>query len=412
VKNWAGNIEFQDGKTLAPKSIAEIQNIVRTNPKVRARGTAHCFNTIADTKYVALVLDQMPKEIIINKEKKSVTVSAGLKYGEVAEELHKNGWALHNLASLPHISIAGAIATGTHGSGTNNGSLATAVKSFDVVLADGSLRNVNSSDGDLYYGGVIALGLVGIVVRMELEIRPTYNLGQSVYLGMKRDNFRDNFDAIMSSGYSVSYVTTWQQEIAGEVWVKFLEGRTPPEVLFGSHCATEKLHLLKNHSPEPCNDQLGIMGPWHLRLPHFKMEFTPSSGTELQSEFFVNKAQASSVLLALEAIADQISIPLMASEIRTIASDNFWMSPQYKSDDVGLHFTWKQVPETFEAVKAIEATLEPFKYRPHLGKVYTATPSYISLAFPKFKNFKELISQIDPQNKFGNEMTEGLFQLN
>lgn len=412
MKNWAGNIEFQDDKTLAPKSIAEIQNIVLTNPKVRARGSAHCFNTIADTKYVALVLDQMPKEIIIDKEKKSVTVSAGLKYGEVAEELHKNGWALHNLASLPHISIAGAIATGTHGSGANNGSLATAVKSFDIVLADGSLRNVNSSEGDLYYGGVIALGLVGIVVRMELEIRPTYNLGQNVYLGMKRDNFRDNFDAIMGSGYSVSYVTTWQQEIAGEVWVKFLEGRTPPEVLFGSHCATEKLHLLKHHSPEPCNDQLGIIGPWHLRLPHFKMEFTPSSGSELQSEFFVNKDHAKSALLELEAIADQISIPLLGSEIRTIASDNFWMSPQYKSDNVALHFTWKQVPETFEAVKEIEKILKPFDYRPHLGKIFTATPSYISSVFPKFKDFQELICQIDPSNKFGNEMTERFFRQN
>ena len=410
MKNWAGNIKFQDSKTLAPESIAEIRNIVRTNSKVKARGTAHCFNTIADTKHVALMLDKMPKEIIVNKKKKSVKVSAGLKYGEVAEELHKNGWALHNLASLPHISIAGALATGTHGSGTNNGSLATAVKSFDVVLADGSFRNIDSSDGDLYYGGVIGLGLIGIVVRVELEIQTTFNLGQSVYLGMQRANFRDNFNEIMNSGYSVSYVTTWQQEVAGEVWVKFLEGTTPPKDLCGSHSATEKLHLLKNHSPEPCNDQLGIMGPWHLRLPHFKMEFTPSSGDELQSEFFVNIAQASSALLELEAIADQISTPLMGSEIRTIASDNFWMSPQYKSDNVGIHFTWKQVPETFEAIKAIEAILEPFKYRPHLGKVYTATPSYISLAFPKFKNFKELILQIDPQNKFGNEMTESLFQ--
>ena len=410
MKNWAGNIKFQDSKTLTPKSIDEIQNIVRNNPKVKVRGTAHCFNTIADTKYVALLLEQMPREIIINKEKKSVTVSAGLKYGEVAEELHKNGWALHNLASLPHISIAGAIATGTHGSGTKNGSLATAVKSFDVVFADGSFRNVNSSDGDLYYGGVIGLGLVGIVVRVELDIQPTFNLGQNVYLEMKRDNFRDHFDEIMSSGYSVSFVTTWRQGIPGEVWVKFVEGSTPPKVLFGSHCATEKLHLLKNHSPDPCNDQLGMLGPWHLRLPHFKMEFTPSSGTELQSEFFVDKTQASSVLLALEAIADQISIPLIGSEIRTIASDDFWMSPQYKSDDVGLHFTWKQIPETLEAVKTIETILEPFKYRPHLGKIYTATPSYISSAFPKFQNFKELISQIDPHNKFGNEMTDDLFR--
>ena len=410
MKNWAGNIKFQDDKTIAPKSISEIQDIVRANPKVRARGTAHCFNTIADTKHLALLLDQMPKKIIINKEKETVTVSAGLKYGEVAKELHKNGWALHNLASLPHISIAGAIATGTHGSGSKNGSLATAVRSFDVVLADGSFRNINSSDGDLFYGGVIGLGLIGIVVRVELEIQPTFNLGQNVYLEMSRINFRNNFEEIMNSGYSVSYVTTWQQAVDGEVWVKFLEGTNPPKELFGSKPATEKLHLLKNHSAEPCNDQLGIIGPWHLRLPHFKMEFTPSSGTELQSEFFVEKSNASSALLALEAISEYISAPLMGSEIRTISGDNFWMSAQYKSDDIGLHFTWKQIAETFEAVKAIEEVLTAFHYRPHLGKIYSATPSYISSVFPKFKNFQQLITEIDPKNKFGNEMTDSLFR--
>jgi xylitol oxidase len=410
VKNWAGNIKFQDDKTIAPKSISEIQDIVRANPKVRARGTAHCFNTIADTKHLALLLDQMPKEIIINKEKETVTVSAGLKYGEVAEELHKNGWALHNLASLPHISIAGAIATGTHGSGSKNGSLATAVKSFDVVLADGSFRNINSSDGDLFYGGVIGLGLIGIVTRVELEIQPTFNLGQNVYLEMSRINFRNNFEEIMNSGYSVSYITTWQQAVDGEVWVKFLEGTKPPKELFGSMPATEKLHLLKNHSAEPCNDQLGIIGPWHLRLPHFKMEFTPSSGTELQSEFFVEKSHAGSALFALEAISEYISAPLMGSEIRTISKDNFWMSAQYKSDGIGLHFTWKQIPETFEAVKAIEEVLTAFHYRPHLAKIYSATPSYISSVFPKFKNFQQLITEIDPKNKFGNEMTDSLFR--
>jgi len=410
VKNWAGNIKFQDDKTIAPKSISEIQDIVRTNPKVKARGTAHCFNTIADTKHLALLLDQMPKEIIINKERESVTVSAGLKYGEVAEELYKNGWALHNLASLPHISIAGAIATGTHGSGSKNGSLATAMKSFDVVLADGSFRNINSSDGDLFFGGVIGLGLIGIVVRVELEIQPTFNLGQNVYLEMSRINFGNNFEEIMNSGYSVSYVTTWQQDVNGEVWVKFLEGSNPPKELFGSKPATKKLHLLKNHSAEPCNDQLGIIGPWHLRLPHFKMEFTPSSGTELQSEFFVEKSNASSALLALEAISEYISAPLMGSEIRTISKDNFWMSAHYKSDDIGLHFTWKQIPETFDAVKAIEEVLTAYHYRPHLGKIYSATPSYISSVFPKFKNFQQLITEIDPKNKFGNEMTDSLFR--
>lgn len=410
MKNWAGNINFQDSKTISPKSISEIQDIVINNPKVRARGTGHCFNTIADTKYVALVLDQMPREIVIDDKKKSVVVSAGLKYGNVAEELYRKGWALHNLASLPHISIAGAIATGTHGSGSKNGNLATAVKSFDVVLADGSYRNINPSDGDLFYGGVISLGLIGIVVNIELEIQPTFNLGQNVYLGMQRINFRNNFEEIMESGYSVSYVTTWKNDPNGEVWVKFLEGKNPPEFLFGCQTATEKLHLLKNHSAEPCNDQLGIIGPSHLRLPHFKMEFTPSSGLELQSEFFVKRSQAKSALLALEEISEQISIPLMGSEIRTIASDNFWMSSQYKSDDAAFHFTWKQVPETLAAVKAIETVLEQFKYRPHLGKIYTATPSYISSVLPRFKSFRELILTLDPQNKFGNEMTEKLFR--
>ena len=116
MQNWSKNVDFNDRGYLQPESLAELQELVRSNAKIRARGTAHCFNEIANTSSYAINLSKMPKTIEVNPETTSVTVAAGLKYGELAPELHQQGWALNNLASLPHISIAGSISTGTHGS--------------------------------------------------------------------------------------------------------------------------------------------------------------------------------------------------------------------------------------------------------------------------------------------------------
>jgi len=407
VKNWSGTVTFQDSKTLAPKSIDELAKIVASEAKTRARGSAHCFNAMADTNAVAITFENMPQEIVIDKDRAIVRVPAGMKYGALAVALHDRGWALHNMASLPHISVAGAIATATHGSGVGNGNLATAVRGLEIVLPDGNIKKVTSEDPD-FAGFVVGLGLVGIVTTVELAIEPTFNIEQTVYRGMSRETYAANLDEIMSLAYSVSYFTTWAAAGGGEVWAKFRSGVKAPTELFEAYPATSNRHPLPGLNPEPCTEQMAVSGPWHLRLPHFKMEFTPSAGDEIQSEFFVDRKDAPAAIAALEKIAPQINEILWVTEIRAIAADNLWMSPHYQRDSIGIHFTWKKVDAVYEFVKVVEAVLAPFNYRPHLGKVFSANPEYLNSVMPKMGDFTKLVMQLDPTNKFGNAFTDNL----
>jgi xylitol oxidase len=408
--NWSGTVNFRDSEFASPSSIAEIQSLVASSAKIRARGSAHCFNDIADTSAIAISLEKLSNEIGIDKEKRTVRVPAGMKYGELAVALHERGWAIHNMASLPHISVAGAVATATHGSGVGNGNLATAVKSLEVVLPDGSVKRISEGETN-FEGYVVGLGLTGVVVNLDLAIEPTFNISQTVYRGMSRESYISNLDEIMSLAYSVSYFTTWAAAGGGEVWAKFKAGTNAPSELFEAYPATSNRHPLPGLNPEPCTEQMAVSGPWHLRLPHFKMEFTPSAGDEIQSEFFVARKDAPAALAALESIAPQINEILWVSEIRAIAADELWMSPHYQRDSIGIHFTWKKVDAVYEMVKVVEATLAPFGYRPHLGKVFSATPEYMKSVMPRFGDFKALVGEIDPTNKFGNEFTDSLFGL-
>jgi len=407
MKNWSGTVTFQDSKTLAPKSVDELAKIVASEPKIRARGSAHCFNAMADTNSVAVTFANMPQDIVIDKDRAIVSVPAGMKYGELAVALNDRGWAIHNMASLPHISVAGAIATATHGSGVGNGNLATAVRGLEIILPDGNIKRVTLEDPD-FAGYVVGLGLVGIVSSVDLAIEPTFNIEQTVYRGMSRETYAANLDEIMSLAYSVSYFTTWAAAGGGEVWAKFRSGSKAPAGLFEAYPATSNRHPLPGLNPEPCTEQMAVTGPWHLRLPHFKMEFTPSAGDEIQSEFFVNRKDAPAAIAALEKIAPQINEILWVTEIRAIAPDNLWMSPHYQRDSIGIHFTWKKVDAVYEMVKVVEAVLAPFNYRPHLGKVFSASPEYLKSVMPKMGEFTELVTQLDPANKFGNAFTDNL----
>ena len=410
TKNWSGTVTFKDASTQSPDSIQDLQSIVLAAAKIRARGSAHCFNDIADTSATSVSLANMSGEIAIDKESRTVRVPAGLKYGELAVALNERGWAIHNMASLPHISVAGAVATATHGSGVGNGNLATAVVGLEIVLPDGSLKRVSKGDAN-FEGYVVGLGLTGVVVNLDLEIEPTFNISQTVYRGMSRESYAANLDEIMSLAYSVSYFTTWAAAGGGEVWAKFRSGTSAPNELFEAYPATSNRHPLPGLNPEPCTEQMAVSGPWHLRLPHFKMEFTPSAGDEIQSEFFVARKDAPAAIAELEKIAPQINEILWVTEIRAIAADELWMSPHYQRDSIGIHFTWKKVDAVCEMVKVVEATLAPFNYRPHLGKVFSASPEYLASVMPKIEDFKKLVNEIDPSNKFGNQFTDNLLGL-
>jgi len=409
LKNWAGNLEYSTTKLVQAKSSAEVQDFVKKHDKFKVLGTRHCFNKIADSTDGFLSLVQADESIEISSDGKTVTVNAGLKYGQLSPYLDKKGFALHNLASLPHISVAGACATATHGSGDKNGNLATAVSGLEMVTGTGDLVKLSrEADGEKFLAAVVNLGALGVVTKMTLDIQPTFQMNQYVYENLQMAQLKENFEAIESKGYSVSLFTNWQSRDIAEVWVKrkIEKGETfkPETELFGAKLATKNLHPIPELSAENCTEQMGIAGPWYERMPHFKMGFTPSSGKELQSEYFVPRKNAVEAIMAISRLADQVGPHLLTSEIRTIAADAFWMSPCYKQDSVAIHFTWKQDwPAVSKLLPIIERELAPFGARPHWGKLFTMPPVKLQSLYSKLTDFQKIAKEYDPKGKFRNE---------
>lgn len=406
LKNWAGNLAYSTDHVFYPASIGKAQQAVRKLSYMKALGTRHCFNDIADSTHNLVSTKEMNKVISFDETAKTVTVEGGIKYGELAPVLQERGFALHNLASLPHISVAGACTTATHGSGVKNGNLATAVTAIEFISADGNIHTLSKEkDGEKFHAVVIGLGAIGVITKITLQLQPTFNMKQYVYEHLPLSELKKNFDAIMSAGYSVSLFTDWQSDTINEVWIKAKveDNFTAPAEWYGAKAAVKNMHPIASISAENCTEQMGVPGPWYERLPHFKMGFTPSSGVELQSEFFVPRQHAVDAISAVHTLADKIGPHLFITEIRTIAADQLWLSPCYKQDSVTIHFTLKQeIPEVMHLIPQIEKVLEPFHPRPHWGKLFTLTHTQLRHRYEKMSDFVALAKTYDPKGKFRN----------
>lgn len=400
---------YSTSNVFYPKSVKEVQYLVKKCNRLRALGTKHCFNTIADSKDNLISLKEMNRVVSLDAKAHTVTVEGGIKYGELSPYLHEKGFALHNLASLPHISVAGSCTTATHGSGMGNGNLASAVRALEIVTADGNILHLSKEkDGEKFLASVVGLGALGVITKVTLAIQPTFLMRQNVYEKLPMAQMKEHFEKIMSAGYSVSLFTDWQTENINEVWIKTRvddgTNYNALPVFFGASAAKKNMHPIAELSAENCTEQMGVPGPWYERMPHFKMGFTPSSGKELQSEFFIPQHNAVAAILAVARLGKQIGPHLFISEIRTIAADNLWMSPCRNQASVAIHFTWKQEwAEVKKLLPLIEKELEPFNVRPHWGKLFTMSPKLLASRYEKLPEFKKMIVTNDPTGKFRND---------
>ncbi|MED7930978.1 FAD-binding protein [Nonomuraea sp. LP-02] len=399
LSNWAGNTAFRASDVHHPSSLDELRRLVAGSARVRALGSGHSFNDVADTTGDLVVLDRMPDAVEIDSAAAQVRVPARMTYARLARQLDAHGLALANLASLPHISVAGSVATGTHGSGDAIPSLAAAVSSLDLVTADGSTLTLARGDAD-FPGAVVALGALGVVTSLTLDVVPSFEVRQYVREGLPVEALA-HFDDIMAAGYSVSLFTDWRET---RVWLKRTgEPSELPADWYGTRPADGPRHPLPSMPADPCTTQLGVPGPWHERLPHFRADFEPSgAGDELQSELILPREHAVEALRALFAIGERIRPVLHISEVRTVAADDLWLSPFHGRDSVGVHFTWIKDPEGVRPVlELVEKTLAPFEPRPHWGKLFTRWPSCP-------ERFRSLAARLDPEGKFANDFTRRL----
>jgi alditol oxidase len=332
-----------------------------------------------------------------------------LSYGALCRTLEQSGVAIHNLASLPHISVAGAVQTGTHGSGVINPSLAGAVVGIDLVRPSGEQVSLTRADGEEFLGSVVGLGALGIVTGLQLAVRPSFRMRQRVLENLPWDRALADFTRLVSSAYSVSLFTDYAGDCIRQVWLKALDSEPPVGELFGATAASHPRHPLPGMSAENCTAQMDEPGPWLDRLPHFRHEFTPSNGEELQSEFILPLEQAPAALHAVRSVADKLAPLLFVSEIRTGAADEFWLSPFYRQQSVALHFTWKPLQPQVEAVlPQLEDLLRPFGARPHWGKLFTPGAYDWESLYPRFADFRALASEHDPEGKFRNGLLDSI----
>jgi xylitol oxidase len=402
--NWAGNHTYRAALVHRPASLDQLRELVTGAAQLRVLGSRHSFNDIADSAEL-VALDGLPGEVAVDHAAGTVSCPAALRYGELARVLAAEGVALANLASLPHISVGGAIATATHGSGDANGNLATAVAGLELVTASGETLAVSRGDPD-FDGMVVGLGALGAVTRVTLDVEPAYQVRQRTFQGLAWEPLFERFDEVTSAGYSVSMFTRWSGPVE-QVWVKSRVAASPEEVrgdLFGAVAATEDRHPILGIDPVNCTRQLGVPGRWSDRLPHFRMGFTPSSGEELQSEYHLPRRHAVAALRSLLALAGVLRPVLQVSELRTVAADRLWMSPQHGQDTLSVHFTW--VPD-WAAVRRVlaevEAALAPFGARPHWGKLFLAEAAAIAPLYERAGDFARLAGRLDPDGVFAND---------
>lgn len=412
MKNWAGNLTFSAKEYLEVNSISKLQSIVNKSTGVKVIAAGHSFNDIANTSHTHISLKNMSSQIEIDSNQKIALVPAGMSYADVCKFLEKYGWALSNTASLGEISMAGAILTATHGSGSENSILSECVVGIEMVLASGEIYAVDQDESDEFQGLVVSLGGLGVLTKFKVRIVKSFSIKQYVYENIGLEALAQNFDLVFNKAYSVSYFSNWAKNSTGQVWMKFLDDGSPidvPYLFLDGNLATSNQHPVKANDPSSCTQQMGESGKWLYRLPHFKLGSSPASGDEVQTEYLVDRAHVREYISSLSLIGDEISDRVYATEIRAIKEDNLWLSPAYNRATIGFHFTWKKSESLQKFLQKIEEILGKHNGRPHWGKLFVTSRENLVGRYPKFSDFERILMKYDPNKKFRNSFIDRYF---
>ena len=411
--NWAGTHVIAGRRLHQPRSMDELRGVVDRAAQLRVLGTGHTFNDLPDSRGDLVSLAAMPRRFELASDG-SLTIDGAARYGDICDRLDRAGWALEAMASLAHISVAGACATGTHGSGDRTSSLAAAVAGLEMVMADGELVSIHRATHPELAGLVVSLGAFGVVTGVTLDVVPRFDVRQVVFEGARLATVLDRFDAVTALATSVSLFTRWQDRRFHQVWCKDradgLDDPAHAAAVLGARAAGQARHPIPGHDPSACTTQLGSPGPWHERWPHFRADRTPSSGQELQSEYLVDRRHGPAALEALFRASPRFAALVLVSEVRTVAADDRWLSPAFERPSVAIHFTWQPDPVGVDAaVSVVEAALAPFDPRPHWGKVWHRPMADVRSSYPRLEDVRALRDRWDPGRTFSNRYVDALF---
>lgn len=406
--NWAGTYTYR-ARIERPTSLDELGDVVARADHVRGLGTRHSFTDVADGPGVLVDMTGIRTAPVLADDRRSVTLGAGSRYGDVAPELDRQGVALHTMGSLPHISVGGATATGTHGSGSRLGSLSSAVSALEFVDATGDLRTVRRGEPD-FSGSVLHLGLLGLVRRVTVDVEPTYRMRQDAYGPIPWATFTANVAEVFAAGTTVCCFTNWDGEVR-EVLVKSRVPDGADDVAVPSDVlGAAKLPPVPGDGLRTARD--GSVGPWWDRIPHFTIDSVPSVGSEIQSEHFIPLRLAAEALDAVHALGDRLAPHLHVAELRTMAGDDLLLGPTRGEDVLCIAFTWrKHVDEVAALLPHVEHALAPFGGRPHWGKSTSLGAEDLAGLYPGLPAFRDLVHRTDPGRKFTSGFAERLLGI-
>lgn len=397
---WSGNHRYRATEVQLPADLDELAEVVASADSLRVQATRHTFNDIADAESALVSLERLPVRVEIDGDR--ARVEGLVTFAELAPVLEAEGRALHNLGSLPHISVAGATATGTHGSGIGNGNLSSAVRAVELMDADGRTHRIDQ-EHEWFGAAALSLGALGVVTALELQTEPTYEVTQQAYTGVAWDDIVSDIEGVLGGSRSVSVFTTWGDPEHDLVWAKSDIGAPSWVEELGGRPVGDDIHLGRIRTVDNTTPR-GTAGPWHTRLPHFRADALPSDGDEIQSEYFVPLVDAREALAAVRALSAAFDDQLLVTELRTVAADELWLSPAYRRDVLAIHFTWRNDTDGVLAVlPAIEQALAPFDVRPHWGKAFTLPGERIRATLPRVDDFLAIAREVDPRGVFRND---------
>jgi xylitol oxidase len=393
--SWSGTVTYHFAAEHRPSDLDALRTLVSGSRALRPVGTAHTFSDLPDgAEAVSLAAFDT---VEVAEDRTSVRVGAGMTHATLAEALAPHGLALENLASLPHLNVVGAVATATHGSGVRTRNLATQVRALELVLASGDLLTLRRGDDDLA-GAVVGLGLLGVVHHVELDVVPAVPHRQLVLHDADVEGLPDRLHALLDLGRSVSVFTRWDGT-PHRVWVKWRDDDPAPDPHpLGLRVADQPEHPIAGLDTIHCTLQGGVPGPWVERLPHFRPGYLPSVGDEVQSEYHLPREHGPAAARALADVGHLLDAALLTSEIRAVAADDLWLSPQSGQDTCSFHFTWtSDTTLASAAALVVEEALAPFSPRPHWGKHFNLD---VRDAYPRLPDFLALRERLDPDRTF------------
>ena len=404
-----------------PKTVEQLADIIKNAQKVRVMGARHSWSKGIITEDTLISLDKINRLLEVDQAQKQIRVQAGIRLKDLVARLEKHGLALSNLGSIDSQSLAGAICTGTHGTGINFQCLASQVEAFRMLDAHGNTHTFNKNDAD-FYAILVGMGCFGIIYEMILNVVESFQL-HAITTTAPFDEVIENLE---------DYVTTYDHFkfwwlVPNEKLVLFKYNRTqePPNennakrwfkdellsvALYRSLVAIGKL---KRNALIPMFNRFLTKegGRDYERINKSHIGFlTPVPPVHRETEWSFDYANAQALLRSYKNLLLKSEHSYnFVQEVRFTKSDDFWLSPSYKRDAIWLSM-YNIDPQHYDKQLAhFIAFARANGGRPHWGKEAAFDTEYLRRQYEKFDEFTTLVKQYDPNGKFENKWTARIF---